>query len=127
MVRSILTLAIDAFYKDDLIRDRYAQAFTDGFGSTAWSSMPTLNDFIGYCSYERLRMDGVSEDVKAAMNRVKVRLNFWLTSRIGKSISRPSTFEQMPSCSSLPWPTSVTMKMPQSSALVLTRQHYAEH
>lgn len=92
MVRSILTLAIDAFYKDDLIRDRYAQAFTDGFGSTAWSSMPTLNDFIGYCSYERLRMDGVSEDVKAAMNRVKVRLNFWLTSRIGKSISRPSTF-----------------------------------
>lgn len=92
MVRSIITLAIAAFYQDDLIRDRYAQAFLDGFGSPAWSSMPTLTDFISYCSYERLRMDGVSEDIKAAMNRIKVRLNFWLNSRIGKSISRPSTF-----------------------------------
>ena len=92
MVRSILTLAIDAFYKDDLIRDRYAMAFTDGFGSSAWDAMPTLQDFISYCSYERLRMDGASDDIKTAMNRVKVRLNFWLTSRIGKSISKPSTF-----------------------------------
>jgi hypothetical protein len=92
MVRSILTLAIDAFYRDELIRERYAQAFTEGFGSPAWWVMPTLQDFIGYCSYERLRMDGVSDDIKVAMNRVKVRLNFWLTSRIGKSISKPSTF-----------------------------------
>ena len=92
MVRSILTLAVDVFYKDDLIRDRYAQAFTDGFGSPAWSAMPTLHDFLGYCSYERLRMDGDSGDIKAAMSRIKVRLNFWLTSRIGKSISQPSSF-----------------------------------
>jgi len=92
MVRSILTLAVDVFYKDDLIRDRYAQAFTDGFGSPAWSSMPTLHDFLSYCSYERLRMDGDSGDIKAAMSRIKVRLNFWLTSRIGKSISQPSSF-----------------------------------
>jgi hypothetical protein len=92
MVRSILTLAIDAFYRDDQIRDRYAQAFTNGFGSNAWWTMPTLHDFMGYCSYERLRMDGVSDDIKTAMNRIKVRLNFWITSRIGKSISKPSTF-----------------------------------
>jgi hypothetical protein len=92
MVRSILTLAVDVFYKDDLIRDRYAAAFTDGFGSPAWSAMPTLHDFLGYCSYERLRMDGDSGDIKAAMSRIKVRLNFWLTSRIGKSISQPSSF-----------------------------------
>jgi hypothetical protein len=92
MVRSILTLAIDAFYRDDQIRERYAQAFTNGFGSNAWKTMPTLHDFMGYCSYERLRMDGVSDDIKTAMNRIKVRLNFWITSRIGKSISKPSTF-----------------------------------
>jgi hypothetical protein len=92
MVRSILTLAIDAFYRDDQIRDRYAMAFTNGFGSDAWKTMPTLHDFMGYCSYERLRMDGVSDDIKTAMNRIKVRLNFWITSRIGKSISKPSTF-----------------------------------
>jgi hypothetical protein len=91
-VRSILTLAVDAFFKDDLIRDRYAQAFTAGFGSELWRTMPTLHDFIGYCSYERLRMDAVSDDIKTAMQQVKLRLNFWLTSRVGKSISRPSTF-----------------------------------
>jgi hypothetical protein len=91
-IRSILTLAVDVFYKDDLIRERYATAFTDGFGSSSWDAMPTLHDFISYCSYERLRMDGVSDDIKSAMNRIKLRLNFWLTSRIGKSISRPSTF-----------------------------------
>jgi hypothetical protein len=73
MVRSILTLAIDAFYRDDQIRDRYAMAFTNGFGSDAWKTMPTLHDFLGYCSYERLRMDGVSDDIKTAMNRIKVR------------------------------------------------------
>lgn len=92
MVRSILTLAIDVFYRDDQIRDRYAQAFIHGFGSQAWWTMPTLHDFLSYCSYERLRMDGVSDDIKTAMNRIKVRLNFWITSRIGKSISKPSTF-----------------------------------
>jgi hypothetical protein len=91
-VRSILTLAVDAFFKDDLIRDRYAQAFTAGFGSELWRTMPTLHDFIGYCSYERLRMDAVSDDIKTAMQQIKLRLNFWLTSRVGKSISRPSTF-----------------------------------
>lgn len=91
-VRSILTLALDAFFGDDLIRDRYAQAFTAGFGTELWSTMPTLQDFISYCSYERLRMDAVGEDIKAAMQRIKLRLSFWLTSRIGKSISQPSTF-----------------------------------
>lgn len=91
-VRSILTLAVDAFFKDDLIRDRYAQSFIAGFGSELWQTMPTLHDFITYCSYERLRMDGVSDDIKTAMQLLKLRLNFWLTSRVGKSISRPSTF-----------------------------------
>lgn len=91
-VRSILTLAVDAFFADDLIRDRYAQAFVGGFGSDFWQTMPTLHDFLGYCSYERLKMDGVSDDIKTAMQQIKLRLNFWLTSRVGKSISRPSTF-----------------------------------
>jgi hypothetical protein len=82
-VRSILTLAVDAFFKDDLIRDlrfaaalryRYAQSFIAGFGSELWQTMPTLHDFIGYCSYERLRMDAVSDDIKTAMQQIKLRL-----------------------------------------------------
>ena len=44
-VRSILALALKAFFEDDLIRDRYAAAYVNGFGSPEWSTMPTLHDF----------------------------------------------------------------------------------
>ena len=91
-VRSILTLAIEAFFGDEQIRDRYAQAFINGFGTDMWATMPTLSDFLSYCSYERLRLDSVSGDIQAAMQQIKLRLRFWLSSRIGKAISQPSTF-----------------------------------
>ncbi|MEO1300093.1 MAG: hypothetical protein AAFW75_30845, partial [Cyanobacteria bacterium J06636_16] len=91
-VRSILTLALDAFFNDEIIRDLYAQAFKGGFGSPLWEGMPTIQDFIGFCSYERIRIEGSAEDIKLAMQQIKLRLNFWLTSRVGRSISRPSTF-----------------------------------
>ncbi|MBE9180216.1 hypothetical protein IQ268_16760 [Oculatella sp. LEGE 06141] len=91
-IRSILTLAIDSFFKDDQIRDRYAQAFRSGFGTPLWEVMPTLKDFIGFCSHERLRMEGASGDIKDGMQQIKLRLNFWLASRVGRSLSRPSTF-----------------------------------
>ncbi|HEY9692708.1 MAG TPA: hypothetical protein V6D15_10905 [Oculatellaceae cyanobacterium] len=91
-IRSILALALDAFFGDIQIRDRYAQAYINGFGSTQWQSMPTLNDFFSYCSIERLRLSSISGDVKAALEQIKLRLRFWLSSRVGKSISSPSTF-----------------------------------
>ncbi|PMB27572.1 hypothetical protein [Fischerella thermalis] len=91
-VRSILALAIKAFFSDDQIRDRYAAAFTCGFGSPEWEAIPTLVDFLSYCSYERLRLEANSSDVKVALEQVKLRLRFWLESRVGKAISRPSTF-----------------------------------
>ncbi len=91
-VRSILALAIKAFFSDDQIRDRYAAAFTCGFGSPEWEAIPTLVDFLSYCSYSRLRLEANSSNVKAALEQVKLRLRFWLESRVGKAISRASTF-----------------------------------
>ncbi|MCV3215614.1 hypothetical protein OGM63_19205 [Plectonema radiosum NIES-515] len=91
-VRSILALAITAFFSDDQIRDRYAAAFTSGFGSPEWQAMPTLVDFLSFCSHERLRLDAISGDTKAGLEQVKLRLRFWLSSRVGKAISQPSTF-----------------------------------
>ena len=91
-VKSILSLAIDTFFKDEQIKDRYAAAFTNGFGSPEWQLMPTLEDFISYCSYERLRLEGISDNTKAGLEQVKLRLRFWLSSRVGKAISKPSTF-----------------------------------
>ena len=91
-VRSILTLALEAFFSDWQIRDRYAAAFTHGFGSPQWQGMPTLADFISYCSTERLRLDSMNGDIPAALQLIKLRLRFWLTSRVGKAIAQPSTF-----------------------------------
>ncbi len=91
-VRSILALAIKAFFSDDQIRDRYAAAFTCGFGSPEWQNMPTLTDFLSYCSHERLRLEALTGETKACLEQVKLRLRFWLSSRVGKAISQPSTF-----------------------------------
>jgi hypothetical protein len=91
-VRSILALALDAFFSDLQIRDRYAQAYTHGLGSPEWSAMPTLGDFLSFCSLERLRLDAISGDIKSGLEQVKLRLRFWLSSRVGKAISQPSTF-----------------------------------
>ncbi|BAY93643.1 MULTISPECIES: hypothetical protein [unclassified Tolypothrix] len=91
-VRSIIALALKAFFGDELIRDRYAAAYTNGFGSDEWSAMPTLHDFLSFCSHERLRLDSLSGDTKAALETIRLRLRFWLSSRVGQALAQPSTF-----------------------------------
>ncbi len=54
-VHSILGLAVNAFYEDLEIRQRFAMAFSQGFGSLEWRNMPVFTDFIPFCSLERLR------------------------------------------------------------------------
>jgi hypothetical protein len=91
-VRSLIALALKAFFGDELIRDRYAAAYTNGFGSDEWQAMPTLHDFLGFCSHERLRLDSITGDTKAALETIRLRLRFWLSSRVGQSLAQPSTF-----------------------------------
>jgi hypothetical protein len=91
-LRSIIALALKAFFSDDLIRDRYAAAYTNGFGSQEWAAMPTLHDFLSFCSHERLRLDSLTGDTKAALETIRLRLRFWLSSRVGQALAQPSTF-----------------------------------
>jgi hypothetical protein len=91
-VRSIIALVLKAFFGDELIRDRYANAYINGFGSVEWQSMPTLHDFLGFCSHERLRLDSLTGDTKAALETIRLRLRFWLSSRVGQALAQPSTF-----------------------------------
>jgi hypothetical protein len=91
-LRSIIALAIKAFFSDDLIRDRYAAAYINGFGSDEWFVMPTLHDFLSFCSHERLRLDSSSGDISAALETIQLRLRFWLSSRVGQALAQPSTF-----------------------------------
>jgi hypothetical protein len=54
--------------------------------------MPTLHDFLSFCSHERLRLDSLTGDTKAALETIRLRLRFWLSSRVGQALAQPSTF-----------------------------------
>ncbi|GBE94210.1 hypothetical protein [Nostoc cycadae] len=91
-VRSLLNLALGAFFADEGIQERYRLAINGGFGSPEWQKTPTLKDFLYFCSPEHLRLDSVSGRVEDALSQIQLRLRFWLSSRVGQAISSPSSF-----------------------------------
>jgi hypothetical protein len=92
-VRSILNLAMAAFFEDVKVQRRYNLANTHGFGSEAWAEIPTLKDFIGFCTIGRLKMSTPTPQLLAAIEYINLRLDSWLESRIGRALSSPSTFK----------------------------------
>ncbi|MUG93838.1 hypothetical protein F7734_16025 [Scytonema sp. UIC 10036] len=91
-VRSILNLALGAFFTDEGIKQRYREAIEEGFGTQAWQKTPTLHDFLIFCSPEHLQLDSIGGRVEDALNQIHLRLRFWLSSRVGQAISAPSSF-----------------------------------
>ncbi|MBW4610728.1 MAG: hypothetical protein KME22_26820 [Hassallia sp. WJT32-NPBG1] len=91
-VRSLLNLALTAFFADEGIKERYRIAIAGGFGSSAWQKTPTLRDFLYFCTTEHLQINSVSGRVEDALSQIQLRLRFWLSSRVGQSISAPSSF-----------------------------------
>ena len=91
-VRSILNIALKAFFADRDIKKRYREAMEGGFASPAWQKTPTLRDFFDFCSPEHLQLDSLSGRVEDALNQIQLRLRFWLSSRVGQAISAPSSF-----------------------------------
>ncbi len=91
-VRSLLNLALTAFFADEGIKERYRIAIAGGFGSAAWQKTPTLRDFLYFCTTEHLQINSVSGRVEDALSQIQLRLRFWLSSRVGQSISAPSSF-----------------------------------
>ena len=91
-IRSILVLALNAFFAEASIQRRYLEAMEGHLGSAAWSQMPTLADFLNYCTPEKLDLNQVGGNIEAALNMIELRLRFWLSSRVGRAISSPSSF-----------------------------------
>jgi hypothetical protein len=91
-VRAIINLALEVFFADEGIQQRYRDAIVDGFGSVAWQKTPTLKDFLIFCSPEHLRLDSIGGRVEDALSQIHLRLRFWLSSRVGQAISAPSSF-----------------------------------
>jgi len=97
-VRSLLTMFLGLFLQDAQILVRYDAAIAGGFGSPAWSETPTLADFIRFCNLQLLdevsmaALSGGGGNVAKAMESIHLQLRFWLNSRVGQSIARPSSF-----------------------------------
>jgi hypothetical protein len=88
-VHTILWQALSAFFATPQILQRYEVAFLQGFGSAAWQEMPTLVDFVEGVRGLDLGVD--SESSREAIATIILELQGWLTSRVGKAISQPST------------------------------------
>jgi hypothetical protein len=94
-VESLISLTLKRFFDDNDIKIRYNLALKNGIGTKEWTEIPTLVDFYNYCQPAFVKLDSVandSEEVLNALNFIRLRLKSWLDSRIGKSISQPSSF-----------------------------------
>jgi hypothetical protein len=92
-IRSLLGRALNLYFRDPAILARYAAAEAGGFGSADWQQTPTLHDFITFCTHEALDLEHkAGPDIEAALAQIKLQLNYWLNSRIGQAIGRPSSF-----------------------------------
>ena len=91
-VRSLIGLALNRFFKDPQINQRYESALNAGFGSDDWRQTPTLSDFMGFCTPEQLQVESDTGLIRAAQSQIQLQLGYWLNSRVGKAIGRPSSF-----------------------------------
>jgi hypothetical protein len=91
-VRSLINLALNSFFADEGIQQRYKSAIAEGFGSLAWEKIPTLKDFVIFCSREHLNLYTTGDRIDDGLEVINLRLRFWLSSRVGQAISSPSSF-----------------------------------
>ncbi|MEO1391198.1 MAG: hypothetical protein AAFV85_28030 [Cyanobacteria bacterium J06634_6] len=88
-VHTVLWQALAAFFEDAAIMARYEAALETGFGSTEWQEMPTLVDFVDVVAALDLGLE--SNLVTDAISTILLELRGWLTSRVGRAISQPSS------------------------------------
>jgi len=91
-VRSLVGRALGNFFADKSIQQRYKDALQNGFGSPQWSDTPTLKDFLPFCSIDALGIEEESGLIRNAQSQILLQLDYWLNSRVGKAIARPSSF-----------------------------------
>ncbi|MEA5512393.1 hypothetical protein VB715_21725 [Crocosphaera sp. UHCC 0190] len=91
-VRTLLILIIRQFYQDLQITNRFAIACIKGLGTTAWQSMPVLEDLLQFCSPERLELIDADESTIKALKYIKLRMMGWKETKVGKILSRPTSF-----------------------------------
>lgn len=91
--RALIGKALKGFFEDESINRRYEAALTAGFGSQEWLDMPTLIDLAPFYSVEFLEFDeNTSTALGNAREHISIQLEYWINSKIGRAIARPSSF-----------------------------------
>ena len=88
-VHTVLWQALAAFFDNTAIMARYDAALEKGFGSPEWQVMPPLVDFVDVVAALDLGLE--SDLVTDAISTILLELRGWLTSRVGRAISQPSS------------------------------------
>jgi hypothetical protein len=95
-VDALLVKALDVFLREPEIISRYNRAFEMGWKSAQWQHIPTLLDFIKFCTRENLNLRSFEEIDRQAINQIQSQVSALVASRLGKAIARPSTFSPEP-------------------------------
>lgn len=96
-IRTVLYCILNSFFANATILERYHRAETGGLGSEVWQEIPTLRDYLKFCTLEQISNllqleEGVNWNlVPKALEQIRLRLTYWANSRVGKAISSPST------------------------------------
>jgi hypothetical protein len=95
-VDALLRLALRVFLSDDDIVERYNQALDKGWKSKEWQHIPTLRDFLRFCSVARLNLPKPGDLDYQALNQITTQLEALLASPLGEAIGKPSSFSPEP-------------------------------
>lgn len=95
-VDAILMQALDIFLSDPDIIERYNCAFNQGWKSLEWQDMPTLKDFLRFCSIARLDIRKPEAIDHQAINQIQSQIQALLVSPLGAAIGKPSSFSPEP-------------------------------
>jgi hypothetical protein len=96
-IRTVLYCVLNGFFADPTILDRYDHAEVAGFGSADWQKIPTLRDYLAFCTQKEVeRFLQFEEGVQLyllprALEQISLRLTYWANSRVGKAIASPSS------------------------------------
>jgi hypothetical protein len=96
-VDSTAVRLIEIFINNDLIVERYNDAFDNGWRSPQWQNMPVLGDMLFFCSKEKLGLTDSKEIDERAINQINNQIGAKLLDpNIGRTISQPSNIPPNP-------------------------------
>lgn len=92
-VESLIVRTTDKFINNNKIRRRINEAFEAGYGSDEWNKIPILADWLKFCTKEKLNLRNFEDLDKQAINQIQTQVTTLLSSALGSTVGRPSTFD----------------------------------